>query len=95
MSDAKTMSSKATIKPEAFQTTAEAGKKAFMAYVEAGMELGGHMDRLARQQAGHFAQATKETAELVGASLETSIKARETARKATVELIEGAFAAAK
>lgn len=94
MSDAKNIGPK-TIKPETLHTAAEAGKKAFMAYVEAGVELGAHMDRAARMQAGHFAQASKETADLVNASLETGLKAREAARRATVELIEGAFAAAK
>lgn len=91
MSDSKNSGPKA-IKPEAFQTAAEAGKKAVMAYVEAGVELGAHMDRVARMQAGHFAQASKETAELVNASLETGLKAREAARRATVELINGALA---
>lgn len=93
MSDPKDMAK--TIKPEAFQAAAEAGKKAFMAYVQAGAELGAHVDRMVRAQAGHFAQASKETAELVTASLETGLKAREAARRATVEMIEGALAAAK
>lgn len=94
MSDAKNNGPK-TIKPETMQAAADAGKKAFMAYVEAGVELGAHLDRAARLQAGHYAQASKETAELVNASLEAGLKAREVARRATVELVESAFAAAK
>lgn len=92
MSDAKSSGPK-TITPETLNATAAAGKRAFMAYVEAGVELGAHLDRAARVQAGHLAQASKETAELVSATLETGIKAREAARRATVELIEGALAA--
>lgn len=98
MSDTKTTTSTATAKPkmpEAFQSLNEVSRKAFMAYVEASSELGAQFDRVARAQVSHIAQANKDTAELISATIESSVKAREAARKASIELIESAFAAAK
>jgi len=100
MSDTKTTTSTSTNTakpkmPEAFQSLNDASRKAFMAYVEASSELGAQFDLVARAQVGHLAQANKDTAALISATIESSVKAREAARKATIELIEGAFTSIK
>lgn len=78
--------------PNAFESANEIGKRAFKAYLEASFEIGATMDKIARLQASHASQASKEAAELMSAAIETGIKARETARKSSLELVETAFA---
>lgn len=92
MTETKTVKPAAAINTDAFQSANELGKRAFKAYLEASFEIGATMDKIARLQAGHVSQASKEAAELMASAIETGIKARETARKTSIELVETAFA---
>jgi hypothetical protein len=73
------------------ETFQDASKKAFMAYLEAGAELGVQFDRLARFQAAHATAISREASEVLTATIESGLKARETMRKAAVDVIEGSL----
>lgn len=77
---------------DAFQSANEIGKRAFKAYFDASLEINAAMDKIARLQASHASQASKDAAELMSSAIETGIRARESARKASMELVETAFA---
>lgn len=97
MSDTKTTttpSAKATTKnpAEAIAEMNEAGKKVALAYVDAQAEIGKSMDAMARVAMSHLLGASKETAELYQQAFEAGVKARESARKASIDMIERSFA---
>ena len=98
MSDAKTTTTtapapKAIKNPtEAMQDLTEASRKVALAYVEAHAEMGKSIDAMARVAMNHFIGASKESADFGQSAFEASAKARETARKAGIELIERSFA---
>jgi hypothetical protein len=99
MSDTKTTTTAAapkTIKTpvEAIHDLNEASRKVALAYVEAHAEMGKSIDAMARVAMNHFMGASKESVELGQSAFEASAKARETARKAGIELIERSFAIA-
>lgn len=91
MSETKTTAAPKMPKIPGAETFQDAGKKAFMAYIEAGAELGAQFDRLARLQATHATSISREASEVLTATIESGLKARETMRKAAVELVEGSF----
>lgn len=99
MTETKTTSTTAhgskTIKgpAEAIQEATALGKKAFMAYAEAGADFAAGADKLARAQAQHMTTYSREAGEVVSQLIESGIKARETARQATLQAFDAAFTA--
>ena len=80
--------------PEALKaagrTASDAGQKTAKAYAEASAEAGAQFDRLVRSQFGHVTSASREALDFVTSSLETTLKANEAARRASLELVEAA-----
>ena len=80
---------------EQMNDVAQIGRKAFMAYVEAGQLAASHMDKLVRAQTAHATSFHREAGEAFTAMIDNGIKARETARQAAVELLEASIPAGK
>jgi phage-related tail protein len=74
---------------------AQIGRKAFMAYVEAGQLAASHMDKLVRAQAAHVTSFNREAGEAFTAMIDNGIKTRETARQAALEVLEASIPAGK